>query len=78
MDFQDIAQVVKRATGKSLEQINLFDVYDDARHLGEGKKSYAISMSFRDPAKTFSDKEIDSMLQKVLKQLERKIGARLR
>jgi hypothetical protein len=46
--------------------------------LGEGKKSYAVSFTFQNPDKTFTDKEIDKMMENLRAQFEKQLGAQIR
>lgn len=59
------------------ESAELFDVYRGAQ-LGEGKKSVAVAVSFRDNAKTLQDKDIEKQVGKALKNISDKLGATLR
>ena len=44
----------------------------------EGKKSYAVSMTFVSHAKSLSDKEINKMMNKIIEGTKRQLGAELR
>ncbi len=60
-----------------LKRVNLFDVYEGEK-LGEGKKSYALSFLLSDPDATLQDKQIDVVMNKLMKQFESKLGAVIR
>ena len=62
---------------KGLEEIKLFDIYRDEK-LGEGKKSIAYSLIFRDKTKSLSDDEVNPVMEEITKELEEKFGATLR
>ncbi len=62
---------------KGLEEIKLFDIYRDEK-IGEGKKSIAYSLIFRDKTKSMSDDEINPVMEEITKELEEKFGATLR
>ncbi len=62
---------------KELEKIKLFDIYRDEK-IGEGKKSIAYSLIFRDKQKSLSDDEINPVMEEITKELEEKFGATLR
>lgn len=72
-----ILESIRRAGGKILEDVTLFDVYRDAR-LGEGKKSLAYAITFRAADRTLTDAEIGSAMEKVLKAVEKEFGAEIR
>ena len=57
--------------------VKLLDVYE-GKHLEPGKKSYAISITLQDESQTLNDKVIDKVMQKIIKSLEERAGARLR
>ncbi len=59
------------------ENAELFDVYRGAQ-LGDGKKSVAVAVSFRDNTKTLQDKDIEKQVGKALKNISDKLGATLR
>ena len=73
----DVMNVIKKAGGKYLESIKLFDVYQGAQ-VGEGKKSMAFNLIFVAEDKTLNVEEVDSIIKKVLKSLEYQLGAQLR
>ena len=55
----------------------LFDVYE-GKNLEAGKKSYAISITLQDDQNTLQDKQIDAVMNKVIANLEKQLGAKLR
>ena len=62
---------------KLLESVKLFDIYRDDK-IGEGNKSVAYSLIFRDKNKTLSDDEINTIMNNVITELEKNLGAELR
>lgn len=75
--FAQIEKVVKASEKKLLQGVSLFDVYE-GKNLEAGKKSYAISVTLQDAEKTLQDKQIDSVMNKIIANLEREVGAKLR
>jgi phenylalanyl-tRNA synthetase beta chain len=75
--YDDIRQVVEATEKKLLKSMTLFDVYE-SKKLEAGKKSYAISMILQDDEKTLNDKQIDAIMNKIIKNLETQLGAKLR
>ncbi len=59
------------------ESAKLFDIYRGAQ-VGEGKKSVAISVVFRDKNKTLADSDIEKQVGRALKAVADKYGATLR
>lgn len=76
--FSEVVDVMKRTERKLLGDITLFDVYADPAHLPAGKKSYAITFTLQDKEKTLQDKQIDSVVNKIIGALRHQLGAELR
>lgn len=72
----DIEKTIKKAAGKLLEKVTLFDVYK-GKQIEDGKKSISYSLSMRSHDGTLTDEQADSVMKKVLKALK-EIGADLR
>lgn len=75
--YDDIRRVVEQSEKKLLKSMTLFDVYE-GKNLPDGKKSYAISLILQDNEKTMQDKQIDAIMQKIIRNLETQVGAQLR
>ena len=75
--YSDIKHVVEQSERKLLRGVNLFDVYE-GKNLEAGKKSYAISIILQDDIKTLQDKQIDAVMNKIIANLEKQVGAKLR
>ena len=75
--YQAIAQLAQKQDKKILRQVGLFDVYE-GKNLPEGKKSYALHFTFRDDAKTLTDKQVDKVMSKIMQAVQKELGAELR
>ncbi|MDR2087394.1 MAG: phenylalanine--tRNA ligase subunit beta [Dysgonamonadaceae bacterium] len=75
--FADIEKIAFQTDKKLLKEVNLFDVYE-GKNLPEGKKSYAVSFTLQDEEKTLTDKQIESLMLRIRKNLEEKLNAQLR
>lgn len=75
--FVDIEAIAYKTEKKLLRGCELFDVYE-GKNLPDGKKSYAVSFYLRDDEKTMSDKQIDDIMNKILQQLIKQLGAEQR
>jgi len=75
--FVDIQAIARATEKKLLQRVALFDVYE-GKNLDPGKKSYAVSFEFRDPNQTLKDEQVDRIMQKLLAQFEKQVGAQLR
>lgn len=76
--FSDIVNIAKKMGKKQIVQINLFDVYENEKQLGKGKRSYAISYTFENLEKTLQDKEVDTIIENLLNAYQSELGAYLR
>ncbi len=72
-----IEAVMKKAGGKTVEAVKLFDVYR-GKQLGEGKKSVAFNVMLRAADHTLTDEEADKATKKILTLLDRELGITLR
>lgn len=77
VQFAEIEKIAEESERKLLKEVSLFDVYE-GKNLPAGKKSYAVSFFLQDETKTLNDKQIDTIMQKIRKNLESKLGASLR
>jgi phenylalanyl-tRNA synthetase beta chain len=75
--FAEIEKLAFDTEKKLLQSVNLFDVYEGDK-LPEGKKSYAISFILQDFEKTLSEKQITSVMEKMMRQMTEKLGAVIR
>jgi len=75
--FGQLKQIAQKTERKLLQEINVFDVYE-GDNLPRGKKSYALSFILQDNEKTLTDKAIDSVMQKLIYNLEKEAGAEIR
>ena len=60
-----------------LREIGLFDVYE-SDSLGTNKKSYAISFILRDNLRTMTDKNIEKVMNNLIRAFENELGAKIR
>jgi phenylalanyl-tRNA synthetase beta chain len=57
--------------------VNLFDVYE-SDSLGKNKKSYAVSFILQDELKTLTDKNIDKVMESLIRVFEKELGSQIR
>jgi len=67
---------IRQTGGKTVTNVKLFDVYRDEK-IGAGKKSLAYSLTYQ-AEKTLTDAEAAAIRNKIVKRLEREVGAKLR
>lgn len=76
-EFADIERIARNTEKKLLKSVELFDVYE-GKNLPEGKKSYAVNFILQDPDKTLNDKAIDAIMNKLITNIKKQLGAELR
>ncbi len=77
VEFAEIEQIARQSEKKLLKKVELFDVYQ-GKNLPAGKKSYAVNFILEDEERTLNDKQIEAIMQKIIKNLTNKLGAELR
>ena len=73
----DSTKYLYKEAKKLLESMNLFDIYRDEK-IGHNKKSVAYALRFRDKNKTLQDEEINKIMETIISELEKQLGAELR
>ncbi len=68
---------IKNKAGNMLQNIEIFDVFE-GESLGHGNKSIAFRLHFLDPNKTLNIKEVEPIINRVVKSLEKEFSAKLR
>ena len=77
VEFAKIEQIARQSEKKLLKSVELFDVYE-GKNLPAGKKSYAVNFILQDNEKTLNDKAIEVIMNKIITNLKRQLGAELR
>ena len=72
----EIEATMKEAC-KYITSIKLFDIFEGAQ-IGEGKKSMAFTVLFTPKDEAFGPESVDAFVKKILKQLNKAVGAELR
>ncbi len=75
--FADIKDLAHKTERKLLKSVSIFDVYE-GKNIEEGKKSYAVNFVLQDENKTLKDKQIDKIMNKLIRTFEQSLGAKLR
>jgi phenylalanyl-tRNA synthetase beta chain len=72
-----VSAVLTRVAGPLLERLEVFDEYRGAG-VPPGQRSVAWHLSFRDPARTLREREVDELVGRGLRILEDELGVRRR
>ncbi len=77
INFNALQQAVDKLKISKLQQVQLFDIFESEK-LGKNKKSMAVSFTFMDEEKTLTDKEIDGIINKLIRTFETELSAEIR
>src|SRR5690606_41643905 len=77
LTFEQLKQVALRTERKLLQGVNVFDVYEGDK-IEAGKKAYALSFTLLDRQQTLTDKVIDGVMNRLMQQFEKQLGAIIR
>ena len=73
----EIEKIAREKGGSIVESFNVFDIYQ-GEHVEEGMKSVAFSVVFRHKDRTLVEEEVTTITDKILKDIEEKLGGVLR
>lgn len=76
--FDKVRDAVNSSGGTWLTDLEVFDIYKNAEHVGEGKMSMALRFTIENKEATLSDKEIEQWFSSVQKALVKHVGAEIR
>lgn len=74
---EKIEALIRQTGGRSVTDVRLFDLYRDEK-IGEGKKSLAYALTYQAEDKTMTDADAAAIRNKIVKRLEKEVGAKLR
>ena len=72
-----VLDTIKKAGGRLLDSINVFDVYT-GENVGEGKKSIAYNLTFMDSSRTLTDAEVMEVFNNIIDKVCKEYNATLR
>jgi len=75
--IQDMEEKIKETGGELIEELVLFDLYRGGQ-ISPGKKSLAYAIRYRRKDRTLTDQEVEKVHQKIISQLSKCFGAKLR
>ncbi len=73
----DVEALLKKEAGSLLTQISLFDIYE-GKSIPTGKKSLAYALKFQSTKRTIKSREVEKLIDRVLKKLKKNFDATLR
>ena len=78
VNYNEVIKEIKKVAGNNLQEISVFDIYQNAELKEEGKKSVSFRLVFQSPNKTLESKEIERALRDIVERVEKIFAARLR
>ena len=75
VESETLRNQIRISGGRLLDSIKEFDVYEN---IEPNKKSIAYKLTFKDTNKTLLDSEVMEVFNKIIKEVEQKVGAKLR
>jgi phenylalanyl-tRNA synthetase beta chain len=72
-----IATAAKTSDRENIADVRIFDVYE-GENLPEDKKSIALTVTFQPKEKSYTDAELEALMNKVIAEVGKKTGAVLR
>ena len=73
----ELMNQIKKAGGRLLNDIDVFDVYV-GENVDDDEKSLAFKLTFADSTRTLNDDEVMNVFNKIIIEVENKVGAKLR
>jgi len=73
----ELTSAIHQSADDTLTSVSVFDVYE-GKNIGEEKKSIAFRLTFLDPNKTLTIKDVEPKVQKIVQSLKNDFGAKLR
>jgi phenylalanyl-tRNA synthetase beta chain len=74
----DVEAAIHAAAGELLDTCRLVQVWEDAERLGAGRKSFVVALTLRSAAGTLSGEEAGRVVDAVVAECGRRVGATLR
>lgn len=75
--YSEIEELINQLKLPYLQKFSLFDIFESDK-IGKEKKSLAINFTFLNKEKTLTDAEVNSAMEKIIKQLENNLHAEIR
>ena len=74
---KEVQDLIKKTGGDLLKELELFDIYM-GKGLESNQKSLAFHLVYRSDEKTLKDEEAEEVQKKIIRKLEKELGAKIR
>ena len=78
IDYNQVRQEVKNIAGADCQSVSIFDVYQSPELEKKGQKSVSFHLIFQSPHKTLTNQEVEEILIRISKEIEKLFNAKLR
>lgn len=75
---KELLDTLRSITSPWLERVELFDVFEDEKTLGKGRRSLAYSLTYRDSRRTLKDEEVNEAHEALKAELARRLPVEYR
>ena len=75
--YSDVQKATEQLKLNELQDFGLFDVFESEK-LGQGKKSYALTFTFRLQDRTLTDVEVEQLMKQLMDAYKNKLSAQIR
>ena len=74
----ELVDSIRKSAPAICREVEVFDVYRDEKHVGAGRKSVAVALTFRDDERTLVDEEVESFVRTIIGAATKELGAHVR
>lgn len=76
--YNELKDFAIRHSKNLLKSVQLFDIYENAEHIGAGKKSYALSFTFENHDRQMSSEEMETFMNELIQIYKKEVNAIVR
>ena len=77
-DYNKVISEIKSVGGEILQEASIFDIYQNTQMEENRQKSVSFHLVFQSPLKTLENKEIEEVIDNIIKKVEKLFAAKLR
>ncbi|CAG8448162.1 809_t:CDS:2 [Racocetra fulgida] len=78
IDYNEVIKEMKKTVGPNLQEVNVFDVYQNAELRNNKKKSVSFHLVFQSTSQTLQNKEIEKILRDITEKVAKIFNAKIR
>lgn len=78
IQYEDIKNFILKNGSHLLKQVDVFDIFEDPKYIGEHKRSLAISLEYFDEKRTLKEEEVEKDFSSLIRKIKKEFNAVLR